>query len=67
MNYALVLQTISTLTGLAGVGCVLYATFVARRLHSAVTEVPKAVAEQTADLKRSIEEQTSALAPPPKT
>lgn len=54
MTYAEFLQTISTLTGLTGVGCVLYATFVAKRVHGAITD-------QTSDLKKSIQKQTDEL------
>lgn len=58
MTYQLVLQTISTLTGLAGF---VYIAFVASRVHGAVHEVKQSVAEQTTDLKQSIQEQTNAL------
>lgn len=61
MTYQLVLQTISTLTGLVGVATVVYVTFLAKRLHGAVSEVKDSVAEQTTDLKQSIQEQTNAL------
>ena len=51
MTYSEVLQTVSTLTGVAGF---VYIAFIARRLHGAVNQ-------QTEDLKQSIGEHTKAL------